>query len=555
MKIALAQINTTVGDFQGNLKLIVEYLRRAGQRNADLVVFPEMTLTGYPPKDLLERSEFIEENLHILQALVKKVTHPACLVGFVDRCVEEPGKDLANAAAFISQKKIIGVQRKQLLPTYDVFDEGRYFEPGKHGQLFSFQGKKLGISICEDIWTDRSYWGRLPYAQDPVQEQAKAGAELLINLSASPYSMGRGHDRQKLLSRQAKRYGVPIVYVNLVGGNDDLVFDGSSMVFNARGELVERLQSFSEDLKIISTSSLKTKDGKTKKPSKKFVNPKEEEWVLKALILGLKDYLNKCGFEKAVVGLSGGIDSALTAWIAVQALGRKNVLGVAMPSEFSSPHSLKDAERLAKNLKIAFRVLPIHPLYHAFCETLGYLGEKKVDVTLQNIQARIRGNLLMALSNREGRMLLSTGNKSEMSVGYATLYGDMAGGFAVLKDVPKTWVYRLARWVHQKDKTIPRSSITKVPSAELAPHQKDQDDLPPYKILDGILKAYIEDRKAPREIVAMGFEKKIVEDVLRRLDGNEYKRLQAPPGIRITTKAFGYGRRVPISSRYRVTIK
>lgn len=550
MKIALAQINTTVGDFTGNAKLIVEYLARAGQRNVDLVIFPELTLTGYPPKDLLERPDFTEQNLRTLKRLVRQVSHPACVLGFVDQSDSGTGKSLANGAALISEKKIVDIYHKRLLPTYDVFDEGRYFEPGRSSGLFDFKGQKIGLSICEDIWNGHDKASR-SYAQNPIAEQVDSGAQLLINLSASPYSLGREREREKLLCAQAKRFGRPVIYVNLVGGNDDLVFDGGSLVVGAEGRVRHRLKSFESELKVISTKSL------GRPSASRAVEPKvpTEERIAKALILGLKDYMRKCGFSKAVIGLSGGIDSALTAWLAVQALGAKNVLGVAMPSKFSSQHSIEDAKQLAKNLKIKFRLLPIHELYQNFQKSLGYQNETKVDVTLQNLQARIRGNLLMAISNREGRLLLSTGNKSELSLGYSTLYGDMAGGFAVIKDVPKGLVYRLSKWIYRQDKSIPRSSITKPPSAELAPDQNDQDELPPYEILDGILKAYIEDGKSPQEIVAAGFEKKTVEDVLRRLDGNEYKRLQAPPGIRVTTKAFGYGRRVPISSRYRVALK
>lgn len=545
MKIALAQINTTIGDFQGNLDRILDYVRLAGQRNADLVVFPELAITGYPPKDLLERPDFIRANLRVLRQLAKKITKPACVVGFVDSRKGKTGKPLANAAALIHKRKIIGTKHKHLLPTYDVFDEGRYFEPGLSSPVFDLLGKKIGISICEDIWTDQSYWGNPIYSVDPILEQAYSGAEYLINLSASPFSVGRGKDREKVLGRHAKRYGRPVVYVNLVGGNDDLVFDGGSLVINGQGRVVTRLKRFSEDLAIVNMDKLR--------PLKK-TNVKGDEEVLDALTLGLKDYMRKCDFKKTVIGLSGGIDSALTAWIAVQAVGAKNVLGVSMPSPYSSKGSVKDAENLARSLGVEFRVLPISGLFTGYKETLSYEHDKKIDVTLQNIQARIRGNLLMAISNREGRLLLTTGNKSEMSIGYCTLYGDMAGGFSVLIDVPKTMVYRLARLANRRKKAIPVSSITKPPSAELAPDQTDQDDLPSYEVLDDILSSYIENQLQPEEILKRGHQKKIVTDVLKRLDNNEYKRMQAPPGIRITNKAFGYGRRVPISSRYRVKL-
>lgn len=546
MKIALAQINTTVGDFEGNLSRVLENLRRAERLKADLVVFPELTLTGYPPKDLLDRPDFIAANLRCLRSLVSRVGSTACLVGFVDDRASLAGKSLANAAALIHRKKIVGIKNKMLLPTYDVFDEGRYFEPGRESPIFLLQGRKLGVSICEDIWNDPSYWGSKAYPVDPVLEQARAGAEILINISCSPYSRGKQKVRQQLLQRQTLRYQAPLVYVNLVGGNDDLVFDGQSVVLNAKGQLVRQLKAFEEDLQVVDLAL---------PPRPIRVAPlAEERLVLEALILGLKDYMKKCGFSKTVVGLSGGIDSALTAWIAVRALGAKNVLGVSLPSPFSSPGSLRDAKSLAQALGIEYRVLPIGPLYELYKSSLGYPKKGKIDVTLQNLQARIRGTLLMAISNREGHLLLSTGNKSELSVGYCTLYGDMAGGFALLSDVPKTLVYRLARLANQIQKAIPQASLTKAPSAELAPGQKDQDDLPSYEILDGVLERYMERRMAPEAIVKDGFAKRVVADVLRRLDANEYKRQQAAPGIRITSKAFGYGWRVPIANRYRVKL-
>jgi NAD+ synthase (glutamine-hydrolysing) len=545
MKIALAQINTTVGDFEGNLRRILEEYRRARQRNADLVIFPELTTTGYPPKDLLDRPDFVEANLKILEKLTAQIRGPACVVGFVEKRSDSTGRPLSNAAALIADGKIVGIKRKRLLPTYDVFDEGRYFEPGKDSPVFIVAGRRIGISICEDIWTDPGYWGRSFYSVDPIAEQAAAGAEILINISASPYAMGRGKVREDILAPQAKRYGCPVIYLNLVGGNDDLIFDGSSLVLDGKGRVVERLASFTEETRVVDVTKLRPL-----KPQK----VQEESLVLDGLVMGLKDYLRKCGFSRAVLGLSGGIDSALTAWIACRALGADKVLGVAMPSPYSSKGSLRDAEKLAKSLKMEFRVLPITGLYEQFNQTLAWPKQKKVDVARQNLQARIRGNLLMALSNKEGRILLTTGNKSELSVGYCTLYGDMAGGFSVLMDVPKTLVYRLARTANKKKQAIPEAVFRKPPSAELAPDQSDQDDLPPYEILDAILKAYIEERKSPAQIVAAGFKKSVVEDVLRRLDQNEYKRMQAPPGIRITSKAFGYGRRVPISSKYRVKL-
>lgn len=545
MKVALAQINTTVGDFEGNLKKVLEGMRRAKAKGADLAVFPELTLCGYPPKDLLDRPDFIEANFAALRDLTRETKGIAGIIGFVDRRDSPRGKGLANAAALISDRKILGVKYKTLLPTYDVFDEGRYFEPGEDSPVFAFRDTRVGISICEDIWNDRAYWVRDPYTVDPVLEQAQAGAELLINLSASPYSRGKEKTRRQLLQRQTLRYRVPLVYVNLVGGNDDLVFDGQSLVLDEEGKLVRQLKAFREDLEVVDLSRLKPI------PIPRQV---EDELVLEALVVGLQDYMRKCGFSKAVIGLSGGIDSALTAWIAARALGPKNVLGVSLPSPFSSAGSLRDAASLARALKIEHRTYPIGDLYAEYRGTLGYDGGKKVDTALQNIQARIRGNVLMAISNREGHLLLSTGNKSELSVGYCTLYGDMAGGLALLADVPKTLVYRLSRLANKIVPAIPKSSLSKPPSAELAPNQKDQDDLPPYEVLDGILERYIERRMLPEAIVAEGFSKKVVEEVLRRLDSNEYKRQQAAPCIRVTGKAFGYGWRMPISNQYRVKI-
>jgi len=543
MKLALAQINTTIGDFEGNLKRILEAFSRAKRQGAELVVFPEMTLTGYPPKDLLDRPDFIESNLRTLRSLCQKITGAACLVGFVDRREASQGKPLANAAALIANRDILDIKHKMLLPTYDVFDEGRYFEPAQSSSMFSYSGKKLGISICEDIWNDPSFWGRDAYPVDPVLEQVKAGAELLINISASPYSRGKEKTRRDLLQRQALRYKSPLVYVNLVGGNDDLVFDGQSLVLSEEGKVLRQLKAFEEDLQVVDLERLRPI---------RLPKISDEALVLEALVMGLRDYMRKCGFSKAVVGLSGGIDSALTAWIAARALGPKNVLGVSLPSEFSSKGSLKDAESLAKALKISYRVYPIAPLYEQYCKSLGFRQGGKIDTAMQNIQARIRGNILMAISNREGHLLLSTGNKSELSVGYCTLYGDMAGGFALLSDVPKMLVYRLAALANRLVPAIPRATFTKPPSAELAPDQKDQDDLPPYEVLDAILERYIERHESPEAIVSAGYPRKTVADVLRRLDANEYKRQQAAPGIRVTSKAFGYGWRMPISSRYRV---
>lgn len=546
MRIALAQINTTIGDFEGNFQRIIHVYEKAKKQKADLVIFPEMTLTGYPPKDLLNRPDFVDFSLKIFKRLVKYVTHPGCIIGFIDRRLEATGKRLYNAGALLHQKKIIGVKHKQLLPTYDVFDEGRYFAQGQSSPVFEFMEKKIGLSICEDIWTDPHYLGEGLYDTEPVKEQVAAGAELLINISASPFAMKKTQNKIRELSKQVKSYGCPLIYLNLVGANDDLVFDGRSLLFNQKGILLDQLKAFEEDFKIVSFNSLT----QTKKSAAKSFRENEEKNALEALVLGLKDYTRKCGFTQAVLGLSGGIDSALTAWLAVQALGKENVLGVSMPSPFSSPSSYQDAQDLALALEIEFRVLPIHDLFRSYLETLGYSDCSNIDVTLQNIQARIRGNLLMAYSNAESRILLSTGNKSELSLGYCTLYGDMAGGFAVLADVPKTLVYRLANLANKLKRAIPLSSIKKAPSAELAPNQFDQDELPPYEVLDPILAHYIEENLTPEQIVAKGYDKKLVSFILKKLDNNEFKRSQLPPGIRISSRAFGHGRRIPLSSHF-----
>lgn len=545
MKIALAQINTHIGDLKKNAGKILDFSEKARCMGAELVLFPELALTGYPPKDLLEKNHFLRANQKAIEELARKIQGIDALVGFAEPNPEKTGKPVYNAAAFLSGGKIDSVYRKNLLPTYDVFDEGRYFEEGKETRVLKRGGEALGVSICEDIWNDEHFLGRKLYPFDPIENQVKAGAQVLLNLSASPYHMGKEKLRLTLLSETARRHGKPLLYLNLVGGNDDLIFDGASCVFDAHGALCARLKSFEEDLQVVDTQALTPVSSTPEEPM---------ELLRRALVLGTRDYLEKSGFKKAVIGLSGGIDSTLVAFLAVQAIGAENVLGVSMPSPFSSPGSLTDAEALAKNLKMEYRVVPIGNLYQEFQHSLHWTAETKkgkVDTALQNIQARLRGNLLMALSNREGRILLSTGNKSEMAVGYCTLYGDMAGGLAVISDLPKTLVYQLSRHMNEKVKAIPESVFTKAPSAELAPDQRDQDDLPPYEILDEILKRYVEEDQGAEEIIRAGFSEKEVRDVIRRIDGNEYKRKQAPPGLRVTSKAFGYGRRIPITNAFR----
>ncbi len=542
MKIALAQINTQIGNLDGNVRKISDILRRAKLKKADLVVFPELTITGYPPKDLLEKPHFIDANLRALEKVVVQTKEIAAIVGFAEPNLEKQGKPIFNSAAMISEGKIQSIKRKVLLPTYDVFDEARYFQPGLESPVWNFSKMKIGLSVCEDIWGDESFWGRKIYPIDPILEQANQHPDLLINISASPYSMGKGEIRNALLKKTALKYKTPLVYLNLIGGNDDLIFDGSSFVLDATGNLCLKMKSFAEDFQMIDTDQLSPKS---------FKEEKEIALVRKALVLGTRDYMKKCRFKKAVIGLSGGIDSSLVALIAAEACGSENVLGISLPSPFSSQSSVEDAKKLAKKLKIKYQTISIDKIFDSYLKTLKWkLNRKKVDVATQNIQARIRGNLLMAHANREGSLLLSTGNKSELSVGYCTLYGDMAGGLAVISDLPKTLVYQLAREMNQKYQAIPESVFIKAPSAELAPNQKDEDDLPPYEVLDEILKKYIEENQAVDQSAEAGYSKKLIQNVIRKVDQNEYKREQSPPGLRVTSKAFGYGRRFPLTHGY-----
>ncbi len=523
LKIALAQINPTVGDLDGNAKKIIREIKRAREQGAGLVVFPELAITGYPPKDLLLKPSFIKKNKEKLAEIVKETKDIACIFGFVDN----DGERLFNAAAFAQDRELVAIQHKTYLPNYDVFDEKRYFCEAKEAHVFDIGGTKFGINICEDIWVDAG----------PTESQAKKGANLVVNISASPFYAGKIKEREKLLSKRAKENQVYLVYLNLVGGQDDLVFDGGSAIYNKSGEPVARCRRFTEDLLVTGL------DG-TEKKAPSFDMLKE---IYNALVLGIRDYVRKNGFKKVVVGLSGGIDSALTVALATRALGAKNVVGVAMPSEITSKESTKDAETIAKNLGIEYKLIPISDVVNAYANMFSEeFRDKGPDITEENIQARIRGNILMALSNKFGYLVLSTGNKSETAVGYTTLYGDMAGGLAALSDVPKTTVYKLADYI----KVIPRNIIVKEPSAELRAGQKDTDTLPPYDILDDILHAYIEENKGKGDIIESGHDAGVVSDVIRRVDRNEYKRKQAPPGIRITPKALGSGRRMPITSGY-----
>ena len=543
MKIALIQFNPTVGDFAGNSAKILELAERAQQRGADLAVFSELCLCGYLPLDLIERPQFIATNERELTCLAKKLPLPS-IVGYAARVNESTGKTAANAAALLDHGRIAFVQHKMLLPTYDVFDESRYFQPARTQIPFLFRERQLGITICEDMWNDKNFWTKQLYDRDPVAELVGKGAEVLINISGSPYTIDKGDLRIDMLRSLAKTHGRPVVYVNQVGGNDSLVFDGGSMVIMPDGRIAAQATFFEEDLVLFDTE---TGLGE--------IHPQpasELEVALKALICGTRDYVCKSGFSKVVVGLSGGIDSSVVAAIAAAALGPENVLGVSMPGPYSSEGSRSDARVLAENLGIEFLTLPILDVFEgyrsALCEP--FKGRPE-NVAEENLQARIRGNFLMALSNKFGSMVLSTGNKSEMAVGYCTLYGDMAGGLALLSDVPKTMVYALAETINRDRELIPRPSIDKPPSAELRPNQKDQDSLPAYDVLDTILKAYIEFVKSPEEIATQyGYDLDLVRSIAIRVDRNEYKRRQAPPGLKITSRAFGLGRPFPIVQKF-----
>jgi NAD+ synthase (glutamine-hydrolysing) len=543
MKIALAQFDPTVGDFAGNSAKILKLADLAASRGADLVVFSELCLCGYLPLDLIERPQFIVRNERELLCLAGKLPLPA-IVGYAAAANHSTGKPAANAAALLADSRVAFVQHKMLLPTYDVFDESRYFEPARTQDVVPFRGQQLGITICEDIWNDKTFWAKPLYQRDPVAELVGKGAGLLINISASPYTIDKRRLRLEVLRSLARTHGRPVIYVNQVGGDDSLVFDGGSLAVLPDGRTVAQARCFEEDLVVFDTES-----------SRGEIRPQPEtelEMALLALICGTRDYVRKSGFAKVVVGLSGGIDSSVVAAIAVAAIGPENVLGVSMPGPYSSGGSREDARQLAENLGIRFLTLPISDIFASYRGALaGLFRGCPEDITEENLQARIRGNLLMALSNKFGSMVLSTGNKSEMAVGYCTLYGDMAGGLALLSDVPKTTVYELAGLINRDRELIPRASIEKAPSAELRPNQKDQDSLPPYDVLDRILKAYVEETKTPEEIAAaFGFDVALVRSIAIKVDRNEYKRRQAAPGLKITSRAFGLGRPFPIVQKF-----
>lgn len=543
MKIALAQINPTVGDFKGNTDKILGLTKKAQNISCDLIIFSELAVSGYPPLDLLEKREFVESNLQYFQSLVSSINKIGVICGFVDKNPDKNGKGLFNSVALFEGGKVIHKTQKRLLPVYDVFDESRYFEPGKKCASFPYKGRKLGLTVCEDMWNDRDFFVEQHYPMDPIETLIKDGANLLINISASPYHMAKREFKWDMFRAMAKKYRVPVIHVNQVGGNDSVLFDGISLAIDTKGNIVARAREFEEDMVIFDTDNC---TGEIH-----AVSETNTDSIINALIMGTRDYIRKCGFSKALIGLSGGIDSALTVYIAVKALGKENVMAAFLPSEYTSYDNFEDSKQLCDNLGVKLITIPIHDLYKKFLQDLSpFFTDVATEVTGQNIQARIRGVFLMAISNKLGYLLLSTGNKSEMAVGYCTLYGDMSGGLAVLSDVPKTTVYSISRFINREKEIIPSRVIHKLPTAELKPNQLDQDELPPYEILDSILKAYIEENRTLDEIIGLGFDPSVVKDIISRIRINEYKRQQSPPGLKVTVRAFGYGRRYPIASKY-----
>ncbi len=541
MKIAIAQINSTIGDFDGNTAKIADAWQRADEAATELIVLPELALCGYPPRDLLAKPAFLRKNQAALKRLAKRGGKAIAVVGYASANETDSGRPARNSAAVLQNGQVSAIRHKTLLPTYDVFDEDRYFEPANDNTPVEILGTKVGITICEDIWNDEVFLHDRRYDRRPDDELANAGAELLLNLSASPWSLGKEHSRHVLLSQLSAKCGCPLVYCNLVGGNDELVFDGGSQYYNGHGVLGASGAMFAEDLLLVDTDTIEPQSSDTSD---------DDEKIFKALSLGVRDYLHKCGFAAAVIGLSGGIDSAVTAAVAVDALGSENVRGVAMPSRYSSQGSLDDAEALAQSLGIRYDIVPIEPVFGLLKSQLGDIFEGcDEDTTEENMQARIRGNILMSMSNKFGSLLLTTGNKSELAVGYCTLYGDMCGGLAVISDLPKMRVYSLARWINREHKIIPEATITKPPSAELRPDQVDQDSLPAYDVLDSILEAYVVEGRDAESIIASGHDAATVERIVRLVNLNEYKRRQAAPGIKVTSKAFGIGRRIPVAKR------
>ena len=546
MKVALGQINPTVGDFSGNASKIIDFAKRAKSSGAGLILFPELSVCGYPPRDLVERPAFVARNQESAERIAAATAGIAVICGLATPADSDTGKSVMNSAALLMDGKIAFIQSKMLLPTYDVFDEMRNFAPAKSQQLFPFCGNRMALTICEDAWNDKQFWTKRLYTVDPVESLVREGGNFVLNISASPFWIGKREFRRDMLASIARQHKVPVALVNQVGGNDSLVFDGSSIVLDREGKVIAQGRSFEEDLIYFDSQDL------TGEMHEQI--PGDEATAYAALVLGTRDYIRKCGFQTAIVGLSGGIDSALTAVIAADAVGPENVIGVGMPGPYSSQGSIDDARSLAKNLGILFELLSINPAYEAYRQTLrDVFAELKEDVTEENIQSRARGTLLMALSNKFGAIVLSTGNKSELGVGYCTLYGDMVGGLAVISDVPKTLVYGLAEYVNSRRAVIPRASIEKPPSAELRPDQKDSDSLPPYDVLDAVLEDYVEDSHAAERIASdRGIDIETVRRVIRMVDRAEYKRQQAAPGLKISPKAFGYGRRLPIAAKSEV---
>jgi len=543
VKIALGQINPTVGDFSGNAAKIVEFAGRARAAGAGLILFPELSICGYPPRDLVDRPSFVKRNRETAERIAAETKGIAVICGLVTPAPADAGRNVQNSAALLQDGKIAFMQSKMLLPTYDVFDEMRNFAPAKRQELFPFCGNRMALTICEDAWNDKEFWAKRLYTVDPVEALIQSGGNFVLNISASPFWIGKREFRRDMLASIARGHKVPVALVNQVGGNDSLVFDGSSLVLNREGEVIAQGKSFEEDLIYFDSQSL------TGEMHEQMAG--DDASAYSALVLGTRDYMRKCGFGKAIIGLSGGIDSALTAVIAADAIGPENVIGVGMPGPYSSQGSIDDARTLAKNLGIRFELISIDPAYQAYRGMLKdvFAGTPE-DVTEENLQSRARGMLLMALSNKFGAIVLSTGNKSELGVGYCTLYGDMVGGLAVISDVPKTLVYRLSHYVNSRREMIPAATLEKPPSAELRPDQKDSDSLPPYEVLDAVLEDYVEDSHPIEQIAAdHGFDIEVVRRVVRMVDRAEYKRQQAAPGLKISPKAFGYGRRFPIAAR------
>jgi NAD+ synthase/NAD+ synthase (glutamine-hydrolysing) len=548
VKIALGQINPTVGDFSGNAAKIIQFALQARSAGAGLILFPELAVCGYPPRDLVERLSFVARNRATVERIAAETQGIAVICGTVTPADADSGKKAMNSAALLREGRIDFIQSKMLLPTYDVFDEMRNFAPAKSQQLFSFCGKQMALTICEDAWNDKRFWNRRLYGIDPVEELVRAGGNFVLNISASPFWLGKRELRRDMLAAIAKNQKVPVAMVNQVGGNDSLVFDGSSLVIAPDGQVIAQAKSFEEDLIYFDSQNLDSQN------ISGDMHPQvvgEEASAYEALVLGTRDYVHKCGFQRAIVGLSGGIDSALTASIAADALGSENVIGVGMPGPYSSRGSIDDARELASNLRIRFELISIQEIYETVRQTLApVFGELPQDVTEENIQSRARGLLLMSMSNKFGALVLSTGNKSELAVGYCTLYGDMVGGLAVISDVPKTLVYRLSAYVNSRRKVIPEATIEKPPSAELRPDQKDSDSLPPYDVLDAILEDFVEELCSAEQIARnRHFDLDLVRRVIRMIERSEYKRQQAAPGIKISSKAFGYGRRFPIAAK------